>query len=314
MPDSQEPRVGVYVCHCGGNISGTVDCEQVARTLGQYKDVAVARTDKSFCSDAGQSIIEQDIREKGVNRVVVGACAPMLHEQTFRGTVVRAGLNPYLYHHVGLREQDSWVHGHDKPAATVKAIRLMAAGVAKARLLTPLDPIRLAAEKHTLVIGAGVAGLRAALDIARQGLRVSLVEKAPCLGGRMAQLETVFPTQEDPRDLLGKLIQQVVAHPNITVFTQAEVQGLSGYVGNFTARLLQHSRGVDELNAEDLMAACEQQAPDEFNYGLTQRKVIYKRYAGCYPPTPAVDWAAYDGGPIQINRQAVVLTDTPQIV
>ena len=137
-------------------------------------------------------MIEQDIKELGINRVVIGACAPMLHEQTFRGTVTRAGLNPYLYHHVGLREQDSWVHGHDKGAATNKAFRLMSAGLAKARLLQPLDPIRLSAEKHALVIGGGVAGLRAALDIARQGLRVTLIEKSPFLGGRMAQLETCF--------------------------------------------------------------------------------------------------------------------------
>jgi heterodisulfide reductase subunit A len=312
MPDDQKPRVGVYVCHCGGNISGTVDCEQVAEALSRYQDVVVARTNESFCSDTGQSIIEQDIRELGVNRVVVGACAPMLHEQTFRGTVVRAGLNPYHYHHVGLREQDSWVHSHDKAAATDKAIRLMAAGVAKARLLIPLDPIRLEAEKHALVIGGGVAGLRAALDIACQGLRVSLVEKSPFLGGRMAQLETVFPTEEDARSLLAALIEQVVAHHNITIFTQAEVVGLSGYVGNFTANVRQHSRGVDESNAADLMAACKQEIPDAFNYGLTQRKTIYRQYEGCYPPMPAVDWDAYDGRPFDLHGVPVVLKDEPK--
>ena len=170
MPESQhpteEPRIGVYVCHCGGNISGAVQCELVARAMGKLPNVTITRTDESLCSDAGQSMIEADIKELGVNRVVIGACAPMLHEQTFRGAVMRAGLNPFLYHHVGLREQDSWVHGHDKQAATEKALRLMSAGIAKARLLRPLDPIRLSAEKHALVIGAGVAGLRAALDIA----------------------------------------------------------------------------------------------------------------------------------------------------
>ena len=153
MSENQEPRIGVYVCHCGGNISGAVQCELVAKTLKQLPNVTITRTDESLCSDAGQSIIEADIRELGVNRVVIGACAPMLHEQTFRGTVVRAGLNPFLYHHVGLREQDSWVHGHNKQAATEKALRLMSAGVAKARLLSPLNPIRLGAEKHALVVG-----------------------------------------------------------------------------------------------------------------------------------------------------------------
>ena len=192
MSENQVPRIGVYVCHCGGNISGAVQCELVAKALKGLPNVTIARTDESLCSDAGQSMIEQDIKELGINRVVIGACAPMLHEQTFRGTVTRAGLNPYLYHHVGLREQDSWVHGHDKGAATNKAFRLMSAGLAKARLLQPLDPIRLSAEKHALVIGGGVAGLRAALDIARQGLRVTLIEKSPFLGGRMAQLESCF--------------------------------------------------------------------------------------------------------------------------
>ncbi len=312
MPENQEPRIGVYVCHCGGNISGAIQCEVVARAMGKLPNVIITRTDESLCSDAGQSMIEHDIKELGVNRVVIGACAPMLHEQTFRNAVTHAGLNPFLYHHVGLREQDSWVHGHDKGAATDKAARLMSAGVAKARLLKPLDMIRLGAEKHALVIGGGVAGLRSALDIARQGLRVSLVEKSPFLGGRMAQLESVFPTEEDARQLLRDLIQKVVAHPNITIFTQADVTGVSGYVGNFNVQARQHSRGVNDENAEALMSACKQEIPDAFNYGLTQRKVIYKPYADCYPSTPAVDWEAYNGEPISLNGGQVILKDKPK--
>jgi heterodisulfide reductase subunit A len=312
MPENKDPRIGVYVCHCGGNISGTVQCELVAKVLSKYPGVAVTRTHEAMCSDAGQSMIEEDIKENGVNRVVVGACAPMLHEQTFRGAVTRAGLNPYLYHHVGLREQDSWVHGNDKQAATEKAIRLMAAGVAKARLLKPLDPIRLTAEKHALVIGGGAAGLKAALDIARQGLRVSLVEKSPFLGGHMAQLETVFPTEQDARGLLRTLIREVVAHPNVTVFTQAEIVGVSGYVGNFEIRVQQHSRGVTPENAQALMNACTVETDDSFNYGLTQRKLVYKPYEGCYPDLPAVDWDHYDGRPLDVGGWPVVLKDEPK--
>lgn len=316
MPESknpkEEPRIGVYICHCGGNISNTVQCERVAKALGKLPNVTLTRTDESMCSDAGQSLIEQDIKENGVNRVVIGACAPMLHEQTFRGAVTRAGLNPFLYHHVGLREQDSWVHEHDKTAATEKALRLMSAGVAKARLLEPLDPIRLGAEGHALVIGGGVSGLRAALDIARQGLRVTLVEKSPFLGGRMAQLESVFPTEESARALLSALIKKVVAHPNVTIFTGAEVKGVSGYVGNFNITLLQHSRGVTDENAEAMMAACSQIMPDEFNYGLTHRKVVYKPYADSYPSTPAVDWEHYDGRPIDVGGWPIVLKDEPK--
>ncbi|MFN2121714.1 MAG: CoB--CoM heterodisulfide reductase iron-sulfur subunit A family protein, partial [Anaerolineales bacterium] len=312
MPENKDPRIGVYVCHCGGNISGTVQCELVAKVLSKYPGVAVTRTHEAMCSDAGQSMIEEDIKENGVNRVVVGACAPMLHEQTFRGAVTRAGLNPYLYHHVGLREQDSWVHGSDKQAATEKAIRLMGAGVAKARLLQPLDPIRLSAEKHALVIGGGVAGLKAALDVARQGLRVSLVEKSPFLGGHMAQLETVFPTEEGARNLLQALIHKVVAHPNVTVFTQAEIVGVSGYVGNFDIHVQQHSRGVNPENAEALMNASTAETDDSFNYGLTKRKLVYKPYEGCYPDLPAVDWDHYDGRPLDVGGWPVVLKDEPK--
>ena len=133
-------RIGVYTCYCGGNISDVVDCEMVAKVINKLPNVVVSRTDMSMCSDVGQALVEEDIRHHGVNRVVIGACAPSLHEQTFRHTVMRADLNPYFYHHVGLREQDSWVHHHNHPAATEKAIRLMSAGIAKARLLEPLEP------------------------------------------------------------------------------------------------------------------------------------------------------------------------------
>ncbi|MBN2147977.1 MAG: CoB--CoM heterodisulfide reductase iron-sulfur subunit A family protein [Anaerolineales bacterium] len=306
-PEAEEVRVGVYTCYCGGNISHVVQCERVAKTVSKLDNVVVSRTDLSFCSDAGQAIIEQDIKELGVNRVVIGACAPSLHEQTFRGTVTRAGLNPFLYHHVGIREQDSWVHSNDHLGATDKAVHLMAAGIAKARLLTPLDPIRLGAERHALVIGGGVAGLRAALDIARQGIRVTLLEKTPFLGGRMAQLECLFPTSEKARVLLSELIKQVVAHPNITIFTQAKVTGVSGYVGNYEIQVHQDGRGVSDDESEALMAACTQEVPDDFNYGLTKRKVIYRAYPDCFPSTPAVDWEHYNGDPIQVNGRSVIL-------
>jgi len=308
----EEVRIGVYTCYCGGNISDVVNCEHVKTAMSKMPDVVVSRTDMSMCSDAGQALIEKDIKEKGINRVIVGACAPSLHEQTFRGTVARAGLNPYLYHHVGLREQDSWVSHDDCDGATCKALNLMMAGIAKTRLLKPLEPIRLEAEKHALVIGGGVAGLRTALDTARRGIRVTLIEKTPFLGGRMAQLSNIFPNDEDACTTLQTLIQKVVSHPKITIFTQAEVIGVSGYVGDYQIKILQQSRGISDDIAAKALAACEPSLSDEFNYGLTMRKVIFEGRKGCYPSTPAVDWNNYHGEEIRLNGKSVVFKNEPK--
>jgi heterodisulfide reductase subunit A len=321
MPDHNKTnqadiRIGVYTCRCGGNIGDVVNVEQVAHALKQLPNVVVARTDMSLCSDAGQALIEADIREHGVNRVVVGACAPSLHEQTFRGTVARAGLNPYFYHHVGIREQDSWVHHNDPVGATDKAFRLLSAGVAKARELESLEPIRLSAQKHALVIGGGVAGLRAAWDIARRGLKVTLIEKTPFLGGHMAQLETMFSTNQNAREALHDLIEKVLAHPNITVHTRSELISVKGYVGDFQIQLRQQSRGVTEAceHLETAMAACPIEIPDEFNHGLTSRKAIYQAYPGCYPATAAIDWEHCDrcSQCLSGNGQGINLTNNPK--
>jgi heterodisulfide reductase subunit A len=313
--ESDEPRIGVYTCYCGGNIGFVIDVERVAAALSQLPNVIVSRTDMSMCSDIGQTMIEEDIREHGINRVVIGACAPSLHEQTFRGTVSRAGLNPYCYYHVGIREQDSWVHSHDHEAATRKAIRLMNAGIAKARLLEPLEPIRLSAKQHALVIGGGVAGLRCAWDLARRGLQVTLVEKSPFLGGRMAQLEATFPAGDAARGLLETMVANVVSNPNITIHTYSEVTDVRGYIGDFQVQITQQSRGVDDTQAEAALEACEIEKADAFNYGLTTRKVIYRAYPGCYPATPAVDWDSCPDGFLElgINGKKVKLENHPRI-
>jgi len=312
--ENEEIRIGVYTCYCGGNISDVVECEKVAQVLSQLPNVVVARTNMSMCSDAGQAMIEDDIKTMDLNRVIIGACAPSLHEKTFRSTVSRAGLNPYLYHHVGIREQDSWVHKGEPDRATEKAIRLMAAGLGKSRCLQPLEPITLDAEEHALVIGGGVAGLRSALDIARNDIHVTLIEKSPFLGGRMAQLETVFPTEESARESLHVLIQEVIEHPNIDVLTMAQLEKIEGYVGDFQVTIHQDSRGVTEDTAEASMSACDIEVEDEFNYGLTKRKVIYRAYPGCYPSTPAVDWENCPDGKLKIklNGNVKVLENEPQ--
>jgi heterodisulfide reductase subunit A len=316
MSDKEEIRIGVYTCYCGGNISDTVDCEKVARTLLKLPNVVVSRTNMSMCSDIGQAMIEEDIREHGVNRVVVGACAPSLHEQTFRGALRRAGLNRYLYYHIGIREQASWVHKDDPEGATEKVVRLMSAGIAKARLLEPLNPIQLDAEQHALVIGGGIAGLRAAWDIARRGIKVTLIEKSPFLGGHAAQLETVFPTGQMARDILHDIIEKVLSHPNITVLTRAEVAKVQGYVGDYHVQIKQQARGVtgEPSTAEAMMEACPVEVPDEFNLGLTTRKAIYRAYPGCYPAAPAIDWQTCTlcGKCQEIDGESISLDNTSE--
>ncbi len=229
---TEEPRVGVYICHCGGNISDHVDVEALCEKAEKIPGVVVARRNMFMCSDPGQELIMEDIRSGKVNRVVVASCSPSLHEMTFRSALVRAGANPYVYEHANIREQVSWVHHGEE--ATEKAFKLVAAATAKARLLQPLEPLRVEAKQHAVVIGAGIAGLRAALDLARRGLEVVLMEKSPYVGGRVAALDRVAPTGESASELILTLARQVASHPAITVHTCARVVHFDGYVGNFT--------------------------------------------------------------------------------
>jgi heterodisulfide reductase subunit A len=224
-------KIGVYICYCGGNISDHVDVEKVRDVAEQLPGVSVARTSSFMCSDPGQELIIEDLKNGVVDRVVVASCAPSLHETTFRGAITRAGGNPYIYDHANIREHVSWILHGDK--ATYKAEKLVAAAVGKAGLLSPLDPLRMDARKHATVIGGGVAGLKAAKVIADRGIEVVLVEKTPFLGGNAALLDTVAPFGEKSRDLISKLTGEVLAHEAITVMTCSEVAGFEGYVGNF---------------------------------------------------------------------------------
>ncbi|MDA8165295.1 MAG: CoB--CoM heterodisulfide reductase iron-sulfur subunit A family protein [Desulfobacteraceae bacterium] len=237
--NGETERVGVYICHCGGNISDHVDVEKVAAHAQRLPGVAVARTNMFMCSDPGQELIQQDIRSGRINRVVIASCAPSLHELTFRGAIKRAGLNPYLYEHANIREQVSWVH-HGEPA-TRKAATLVAAAVAKAKVLEPLEPIRVEARRHATVIGGGVAGLRAALDLARRGIEVVLVEKSPFLGGMAAQLATLSSSGKNAGELIKALAQAVHAETRIGVCPGAEVIACEGSVGNFSLTLEQRA-------------------------------------------------------------------------
>ena len=239
-----QPKIGVYVCRCGGNISDHVDVEKVCEGASKIPGVVVARENMFMCSDPGQDLIIEDLKSGTVDRVVVASCAPDLHELTFRNAVSRAGKNPYIYEHANIREQVSWVHHGD--AATEKATRLVAAAAAKAKELQPLQPIRVEAKQQAVVIGGGISGMRAAKDLAARGIAVTLLEKSPFLGGRMAQLDRLAPTGEKASELLTELAGQVLNDPAITVYTNAEIADSRGYVGNFKLRFQKRPPNSEE--------------------------------------------------------------------
>jgi heterodisulfide reductase subunit A len=319
QPDGKEPRVGVYICHCGGNISDVVAVEKVVEAAAGLPNVVVARDNTFMCSDPGQDLIAQDIRNEKLHRVVVAACSPSLHEHTFRRTLARARLNPYLYEHANIREQVSWCSKSDPEGATDKATRLVGAAVAKARLLEPLEPIRVEAQQHVVVIGGGVSGLRSARDLSRNGLAVTLLERSAFLGGRTAQLDRVYPTEDGARELLRQLLEEISTDPNITVYTGADVTAASGYVGNFHLSVRLEPRGVTrKLNPDQVRAAietCPETTESEFEHRLVRRKAIHLPYAGCHPDMPAIDWETCTrcGKCVEaLGSQAIALDSQPE--
>ena len=225
-------NVGVYICYCGGNISDHVDVEEVRNRVEKMPGVAVARTEMFMCSDPGQEMIIEDLKSGKIDRVVVASCAPSLHETTFRDAIKRAGSNPFIYEHANIREQVSWVHHGD--TATDKASVLIASATAKAKLLKPLEPIRVEARKHTTIIGGGVAGIKTALDIAQKGIEVTLIEKSPVLGGQLNNLDRLAPFGEKASDILQELLDQILNHKGITIHTDCKIEDVTGYVGNFS--------------------------------------------------------------------------------
>jgi heterodisulfide reductase subunit A len=272
-----EPRIGVYVCQCGVNIGSVVDVEEVAKYAQSLPNVVVAKSYLYMCSAPGQEMITKDIVEHKLSRVVVAACSPRLHETTFRRTVSKAGLNPFLLDVANIREHCSWVHPSQPAKATAKAKDLVRMAVARARLLEPLEKRVVEAATKTMVIGGGVAGMRAAIDLAERGFEVYLVEKSPTLGGRMTQLGRVFPTDDYAEDLLQRMFQAINQNPNIRVLTNATVESVEGFVGNFGVNVSVRPRRVN--TSCDACAECEPacpiEVPDEYNEGLSPRKAIY---------------------------------------
>jgi len=304
-PKSEEVRIGVYVCHCGLNIAGSVDCEQVAKFASTLPHVALAKDNRYTCSDQGQEQIKNDIREHKLNRIVVASCSPRLHEPTFRKTCEEAGVNKYLFEMANIREQCSWVHLHDRQAATEKAKDLVQMAVAKAALLQPAEEIEVPIIRKALIIGGGVAGIQAALDLADTGYKVYLVEKEPSIGGMMARIDKTFPTMDCSICILAPKMSDAGHHPNIELLTQSEVAEVKGYIGNFHVKVVKKSRYVtkDCSACDECTKVCPIVAPNEFDVGLAIRHAIYTPFAQAVPSTYTIDMN------ICLNKEGVIVCD-----
>ncbi len=243
---TEKRRIGVYVCHCGGNISDHVNVKEVAETLGSEADVEIARTHLFACSDASQQEMIDDIKAKDLDGLVIASCSPKLHLFTFRAMAERAGLNPYEYVHVNLREQCSWVHTGDKAGATWKGINIVRAGVAKAALTRPLTPTRIETQPRVLVVGAGVAGMRAAISLAEMGMAVFLIERESEPGGWAAQVGRMGPGNRQGAEVVASLLAQINKHENIILYTNAELTAKSGHIGDFIATV--RLRGEEDVS------------------------------------------------------------------
>ncbi|MCD6194479.1 MAG: CoB--CoM heterodisulfide reductase iron-sulfur subunit A family protein [Candidatus Aminicenantes bacterium] len=290
-------KIGVFVCHCGINIAGTIDVKKVAQELSEFPGVSYAVDYVYMCSDPGQNLIIQKIKEEKLDGVVVACCSPNLHETTFRRAAQSAGLNPYECEIANIREQCSWVH-KDKDKATEKAIKITKGIVEKLRWNEPLQPIKVPVTKRALIIGGGIAGIQTALDLANSDIEVVLVEKNPSIGGHMIQLSETFPTLDCSQCILTPKMVEVSKHPKIKLYTYSEVQEVTGYVGNFQAKILKKPRYVDPDKCtlcDECTQVCPVVVPNEFDLGLTGRKAIYIPFPQAIPATYTLDIEACPG-------------------
>ncbi|MDY6892404.1 MAG: CoB-CoM heterodisulfide reductase HdrA2 [Chloroflexota bacterium] len=288
----EELRIGVFVCDCGLNIAGSVDTEEVRRWAEDLPDVVVSVRNKYTCADPGQEEIKKYIKEYKLNRVVVASCTPRLHEPTFRACVEEVGLNSYLLEMASIREHCSWVHLHEREVATDKAKDIIKISVARARYLQEQHEMEIPVTNTALVIGGGVAGIQAALDLADAGHPVYLVEEQPSIGGIMAQLDKTFPTMDCSICVLGPKMMDVGRHPRIELLTYSTVEEVSGYVGNFKVRVRRKARYVDETmcTACDKCAeVCPVVVPDEFQQGFSSRKAAHIPFAQAVPSSYLID-------------------------
>lgn len=293
--ENEEPRVGVYVCHCGSNIASVIDTTAVAEYAKTLPGVVVAKEHNYMCSDPGQAMIQQDIKEYNLNRVVVAACTVAMHEPTFRSCIADAGLNPFMFEMANIREHSSWVHSHEKEAATLKAKETVAAAVAKVSYARPLEMFEVPVTKRVLIIGGGIAGISAALDLADLKIDTYLVDKSPTIGGHMAQLDKTFPTMDCSICIEAPKMVDVGKNPYIHLLTYSEVQEVSGYIGNFHVKIEKKPRYVKEDRCTGCglcSDVCPIEVPNEFEEGMGPRKAIYVPMAQAVPAIYTIDMDA----------------------
>lgn len=292
----KKKKIGVYICHCGGNISDYVDVEKVRQAVEGEDIVFLAKTTMFACSDANQRDMVADIEANDLDAVVVASCSPKLHLLTFRNVSERAHLNKYTYVHANIREQASWAHSDNKLGATEKAIHLVKAAIAKSRYAEALESNKIKAKKSVAVVGAGVAGMESALSLAEKETEVILVEKDAFVGGRVAQWDTLSTTAETGKNIVKRLYNEVLKRANITILTNSEVIENKGSVGNISLKIRKTPRYIDaeKFDAAELdqaIAVCPVEVDDEFDFHLTKRKAIYKSQDGQYPQLPVIDMA-----------------------
>ncbi|MBN1597481.1 MAG: CoB--CoM heterodisulfide reductase iron-sulfur subunit A family protein [Bacteroidales bacterium] len=286
-------KIGVYICHCGGNISDYVDVEKVYAEVRNEKGVALAKITMFACADANQKEMEADIPEKDLDGVVVASCSPQLHLTTFRAVVERAGLNKYDYVHANIREQGSWAHSDNKSGATENAIHVVKAAIAKVRNAESLEPIKISSVKAVAVIGAGVSGMRSAIALAKAGCKVYIIERDHFVGGRVAQWENLFSTNETGEEIIKRLYNDTINNDNITLYTGAQVLSQSGNIGSYRLKVQINPgfvrNSVYSYEMDEAISVCPIKIPDLFNFGFTQRKAIYRNHSGQLPIMAVID-------------------------
>ena len=291
-------KIGVYVCMCGSNISDYVDVEKVKEAAEKIDGVLLAKTTMFACADSTQQEIANDIKEQNLDAIVVASCSPKLHLFTFRNVAQRAGLNPYNYVQVNIREQGSWAHSDNPPLATAKAIQLVKGGVERVKHSKELSSVKIPSVNAVAVVGAGISGMRAALELAETGTSVHLIEREHFVGGRTSQWNVLFTTNETGQEVITRLYHQINSHPKITLYTGTEIISKKGSVGEFNLTLKIRPRYIkpdcklDKEKFEKAIEACPIEVDDDFNFNITKRKAIYKNFDSEFPEIPAIDHVA----------------------